>query len=295
MAAIYSGLVFGIYWIPLRALEQVGFSGIWATFTFNLVSSIVVLPIVIIGWRSFVFGRLKFHLICFGIGLGFTLYASAFVYTNVVSVIVMFYMMPIWGFLLARWLIGEVITPVRWLSMLFGVGGLITILGIDAGVPLPQNVGDWMALVAGIVWAYLSLTLLTDQHVQKPSHYAAGFIIWGAITSFVMGLVATSYGFEPNPSWSNLSTELVWLVPFAIIVIVPAAIATIFGPIKLNPGIVGLLFMTEISVAVVTAALWANEPFGWQQIIGVLLITIAGVLETAYQAIIERRQRIGKR
>ncbi|MGI9316826.1 MAG: DMT family transporter [bacterium] len=278
---IYSGIVFGIYWIPLRQLDSAGFHGMWATSIFNLVSTVLVLPVIIYSWKRFFPGRLRFHIICFGTGLGYALYASAFVYTDVVSVIVLFYLMPIWGFLLARLVIGDPITPVRWISMVIALIGLWVILGQGSGIPLPKNIGDWMALTAGFLWAALSLMLLTDTH-ESPVNYAAGFITWGCIISLVCAWLSTHYGYEQDPLWSNLSAELKWLVPFALIIIVPAAVATIYGPTKLNPGVIGLLFMTEISVGTITAALWANESFGFLQALGVILITIAGILETTW-------------
>ena len=72
------------------------------------------------------------------------------------------------------------------------------------------------------------------------------------------------------------------MIPFAMVVIVPAAIATVYAPTKLNPGIVGILFMAEISVGTITAAIWADEPFGTRQLLGIGLITVAGILETAW-------------
>lgn len=278
---IYSGLVFGIYWIPLRALEASGFEGMWATTVFNGVSTLVVAPLIIYYWRNFFHRRWRFHFICFGVGLGYALYASAFVYTQVVSVIVLFYLMPIWGFLLARWFIGDPITPARWFSMIIAFAGLWIILGKGNNIPVPQNVGDWMALSSGLIWAALALMLLTDKK-ENPLNYAAGFVGWGFITCLVSAIVATSLGYSAPPHWPALGHELIWLLPFALIVIVPAAVATIYGPTKLNPGIVGLLFMTEISVGTITAALWAGEPFGTRQIIGIILITIAGILETVW-------------
>ena len=38
--------------------------------------------------------------------------------------------------------------------------------------------------------------------------------------------------------------------------------------------------MTEISVATVTAAIWAGEPFGLREIVGVVLISSAGLAES---------------
>ena len=47
--------------------------------------------------------------------------------------------------------------------------------------------------------------------------------------------------------------------------------ATMWGAPKLNPGVVGLLFMTEISVGAITAAIWSGEPFGYRELSGSFL------------------------
>ncbi len=294
-SAVYSGMVFGVFWIPLRALDEQGFSGIWATSMFNIAATVFVLPIIFSHWPRFFPGHGRFHFICIFSGLGFTLYTAAFVYTEVVSAVALFYLMPIWGFLFARIFARDRITPVRWFSMAFAFAGLWSILGQGNTIPIPHNIGDWMALCSGILWAGMALMILTDKE-EKPVDFAAGFVFWSAVISVVGATLATRYGFEATPRWTNLWPQLWWLLPFALIVIVPAAVATVYGPSKLNPGIVGLLFMTEISVGVVTAALWAGEAFGPPQLIGVALITLAGVLETAWLYIGAKHQpgEIGK-
>ena len=279
--AVYSGLVFGIYWIPLRALEQAGFSGIWATAVFNLSATFFLLPLILLRWRRFFGGHWRFHFIAAGSGLGYVFYGSAFVYTEVISVIVLFYLMPIWGFLLARVFTGDLITPLRWVSMMIAIIGLLIILGEGSTIPIPKNIGDWMALSAGLIWAGVALMILTEKQIS-PIDITIGLIFWGAVFALCMALLATWQGLEPSPQWQNLGAELKWLLPFALIVIIPAGLATMYSPTKLNPGIVGLLFMTEISVATTTAAIWAGEPFGLHQLIGVTLITCAGVLETIW-------------
>lgn len=281
LAAVYAGLVFGIYWIPIRALEDAGFPGMWATVMFNLAALFIVLPLIWRDRKRIFPGRPRFHLICFGTGLGYALYVSAYVYTEVVNVIVLFYLMPIWGFLLARLFIGDPITPARWLSMILGLAGMLVILGQGTAFPLPRNIGDWMSLSAGLLWAGISLMLLMDSQ-EKATTYGAGFVTWSFLISLVLTWLVTSQGVLPPADWSKFGNVMVWLVPFALIVIVPAAIATVFAPTKLNPGIVGLLFMAEISVGAITAAIWAGEPFGLRQIVGVTFITLAGVLETAW-------------
>jgi len=54
---------------------------------------------------------------------------------------------------------------------------------------------------------------------------------------------------------------------------------------------VGLLFMTEISVGALTAAIWAGEPFGIREIVGVVLITAAGATESIWDLWLKPRLR----
>ncbi len=281
LAAVYAGLVFGIYWIPIRILEHAGFPGLWATTLFNLAAAIIILPLLWQHRQSIFPGRLRFHLICFGTGLGYSLYVSAFVYTEVVNVIVLFYLMPIWGFLLARWFIADRITPARWISMVIGLSGLWVILGEGMSFPVPRNIGDWMSLTSGLLWAGAALMLLMDRQ-EKAAAYGAGFVTWAFLITLFLALIATEQGATPSADWSRFWHTMIWLMPFALFVIVPAAIATVFAPTRLNPGIVGILFMAEVSVGVITAAIWAGEPFGPRQVIGVIFICVAGVLETVW-------------
>lgn len=276
-SGIFSGVVFGIYWIPLRLMSDAGINGLWAVMVFNVVSFLLVIPMVFRQWSRIVPGRFRLHATACACGLGYVLYTGAFLYTEVIRVLVLFYLMPIWGFVLARIFIGETLTPIRLVCMLLGLSGLMVICGIEQGIPLPANAGDWMALLSGVVWAGVSLLILTDRH--EPAGYGVTFLFWGAAWSLLLAVLATGQGILPAPSWTQLPQVLAWMIPLALLVIIPAAFATLYAPSQLNPGIVGLLFMTEISVGTGTAAWLAGEPFGLKEIAGVVLITLAGIAE----------------
>ena len=38
---------------------------------------------------------------------------------------------------------------------------------------------------------------------------------------------------------------LPWMIPVALILIIPAGFAVIYGPTQLNPGVAGILFMSK--------------------------------------------------
>ena len=290
LASLYTGLVFGIFWIPLRALGDAGFSGAWSPLVLNAFPLTFVCPLLIYRWRTFVPGRLRFHIGGLLAGLAFVLYANSLMYTEVIRSILLFYLLPIWGFLLTRLVVGEVITPVRWLSMALGLGGLLIIFGVDVGLPVPRNIGDWMGLGSGLVWAVASLMMLTDN--EDAINYGLAFFLWGTLGAALMAYIASIHGLAPTPNWSMVAPMLPWLIPLAILVVIPAGFAAVYGPTQLNPGVVGLLFMTEISVATVTAALLADEPFGIRELLGIILISLAGLAEPLFDLFHSRKKEI---
>ena len=286
-ASAYAGVVFGIYWIPIRALENAGFPGVWASVALNAVPLLLIAPVLCLRGRRLVRYGARFHLGGLLLGLAYACYTGAFLFTEIVNVIVLYYLLPLWGFLLARLFMGESITPVRWASMFLGFIGIMTILGPEQGMPVLDSVGDLMALASGFLWALGSLFLLLDSD-GTPVDCGIVFIFWGTMCAALIAVTATIDGALPLPRLSYDLKLISWLVPVALFIVIPASFATVYGPMVLNPGVVGLLFMTEISVGTVSAAILTNEQFGLVQILGVLCISSAGLLEICWYALRSR-------
>ena len=49
-ASLYAGLAYGLYWIPLRGLEQAGLHDVLPALMFNLVQMILILPLIVWRW-----------------------------------------------------------------------------------------------------------------------------------------------------------------------------------------------------------------------------------------------------
>ncbi len=273
LAALYAGVAFGVFWIPIRALEAAGLPGAWAAMVFTLLPVPFVLPLYWrhraelcpANWKGILGGILG--------GLAFGLYSLAFLYTDVVRVVMLFHLTPLWGFLLGRIVLGEIITPTRWLAVLLGLSGIAVIFGIGEGVPLPENIGDWIAFASGIAWAFASLLLLIDEDVSVAIHGTSFFTVSALFT-----IIAVLLAGDATPDSASLLAVLPWLLGVTLLLTIPAGFATIYGPTKLNPGVVALLFMAEIAIATITAAILTDETFGTREAIGVLLVLAAGLL-----------------
>jgi drug/metabolite transporter (DMT)-like permease len=218
-------------------------------------------------------------------GVALAFYSSALLYTEVVRALVIYYTTPVWSLLLARFVLGEEITAARALAVVFGLTGMLVMFGVDTGFPWPKNVGDWMALAGAMGWAVAAVLLRRDDGTRS-MEICSVYFFYGVIAAVLLALSPLAGDIE-IPRWSAFIDVLPWAIPIAIIVI-PGAYAAFWGAPHLNPGVVGLLFMTELSVGGVTAAIWAGEPFGWRELAGVVLITMAGLSEYLYYPLLRR-------
>jgi drug/metabolite transporter (DMT)-like permease len=287
LACAFSGLVWGLFWIPLRGLAWAGISGVWATLLFYAVPFILVLPLLFWRWHAVRAGGIWLQVLVFMAAISLVLYSISMLYTDVVRAMLLFYLTPLWSTLLARIFLKDEITHLRWIAMALGLIGMLVIFRIDAGVPLPENAGDWLAVASGILWSVTSVLLRADRGTHAVELFTGNFI-WS-------GIIALTFVFavEPDlataPPISTFLDQLPWLVPVVVIVVMSGVYASMWGAPKLNPGMVGLLFMTEISVGAATAALWSGDPFGWREVVGIIFITSAGILESAWTLILAQR------
>ena len=50
----------------------------------------------------------------------------------------------------------------------------------------------------------------------------------------------------------------------------------------MGAGLCSILFLSEIVVGVISSSILTNEPFGWREILGSLLIVIGGILAVIF-------------
>ncbi|MEM6467421.1 MAG: DMT family transporter, partial [Pseudomonadota bacterium] len=223
-------------------------------------------------------------------GVSLVLYAGALIFTDVVRALLLYYLTPIWSTLLAWMVLGEPISRLRWVTIGLGALGLGLLLRIDAGLIAPFNTGDWMGFGAGLIWAMAAVWMRKHQDISG-TDFTLSYFLWGSVAACVLVTLSFASG-ESAPTWTMLNGVLPWLVPLVVILVIPPAFAVMWGATVLSPGLLAILFMTEISVGTVTAALFAQEPLGWREVLGVLVISAAGVLEPVMAARNIRKSRV---
>jgi drug/metabolite transporter (DMT)-like permease len=276
LGIVLSGVLWGLFWLPIRVLGERGLEGGWPGALIYAACLAALLPVVPFRWRTITAYWRPLLMGGLFTGTAFACYATSLLMTEVVRAILLFYLTPVWGTLLGVLLLGERLTAARVTALALGLGGLLVVFGIGAQFPWPRNLGDWLALASGLSWAYGSLRLYRMGSVavfeQMLSFVAGGLLVIG------LGLAFGGAVFGAMPSGPELADSL----PFAVLiglVMLPMLYLTIWPATLLTPGRIGLLLMGDVVVGVVSAALLAGEPFGFREILGTLLILAAGLVE----------------
>ena len=272
-----AGAAWGIFWIPLRALDEAGIVGAWAVVFFYVLPALLLAPIIFLRQRQIVDGGWLLQAAGLLAGAALVCYAGALIFTEVVRATLFFYLTPIWSTLLAWIVLGEPITMPRWATIGLGLMGLLIIVRADTGMSGGLNTGDWMGIASGVIWAAAAVVMKSDED-GNGIDFTLSYFVWGSVAALLL-LIVPLEGSGSMPDFETIRTVLLWMVPVALLLVIPPAFAIMWGATVLSPGLVAILFMTEISAAAVTAAIWAGEPFGFREVSGVILISAAGIFE----------------
>ena len=276
IALVVGGALWGLIWLPLRYLEDLGLSGAWAGLVMYCGSAIVLLGLFATGrWRITSPPRALAMCGMF-LGAAFSLYASSLLMTDVVRALLLFYLTPIWGTALGILVLGERLTPTRVLALILALGGLLVVLGLGEGIPLPRNAGDWLALFSGMFWALGSLKIYQMRSTNSFEQVAA--FVFGSLVVTLGFMIVAPGVFAAGASASDILSGAPWGLLLAFYML-PMLFLTVWPASVLTPGRVGILLMSDLVVGVASAAAWAGEPFGWREMAGSTLIISAAAIE----------------
>ena len=269
-----SAAFWGLYWIPLRYMEAEGVAGNWAVALLNLPAGLLLMPLVIWQWRRHREYFWHALLIGFLTGFGLALYTSGLVYSSVVRATLLFYVTPAWATLIGIFWLGEKATWQRWAAIGVGLSGLGLL--VSGGGSTPLNMGDLFALLSGVFWALGAAVIKRYDTVPLPGMTMFQFL-FTALSAVLLGFIM---GDIKPPTLDALLPMLSMSVLISVLVILPSVWVIFWAQKFLFPGRVGLLMMSEVLVAVLTASIFLpEEAMSLMAWCGALLIVTACFIE----------------
>ncbi|MEP6971082.1 MAG: DMT family transporter [Betaproteobacteria bacterium] len=273
-AALVNATVWGLAWIPLKWLEAHGLGTLWTTlfiFSTCTLAVLVVRPGAV--RRSLASPQLLWVMLA--AGLTNVCFNLALATGDVVRSVLLFYLMPMWVVVLARWLLHESITAAALGRIALALTGAILVLGEGRLVlPVPSSVADWLAVVAGFCFGLNNVLLRRFAALPDDVRSLAMFsgpMFCAPVAMLALALVGRAPALVLQGS--------VWLVLllFALAVLV-GNLALQYGATRLRANVLSVLMLAEILVASGSSWWAGTAQLSPTTLLGGMLIVSASLL-----------------
>lgn len=274
LALLFNATIWGLSWWPLRYLSERGLHGLWATAIVFLIGSTGIALL----WRTAlprIASDRKLWVLALAAGLTNACFNWGMTAGEVLRVVLLFYLMPVWTMLLARWLLAEPITLGAAIRALIAiVGAAVVLWEPGAGLPWPTSLGDWLGVAGGAAFAWLNVQLRGMGETPAAAR-ALAMSIGSALVPAAVGFALVAAGMISPPPVN----EFAWLpgsIVLAVILLVANA-ALQFGAPRLPTRVTAIVMLTEVPVAALSSVLIAGETLRPQVLAGGALIVMASL------------------
>ena len=271
--------VWGLYWLPLRSIEELGVTASWSVVLFNACPLVVLVPLLLFNYQQL--KGLVGPTILAGlmIGIAFNLYANGLLETTVARATLLYYLTPIWSTLLGVVWLSEPLTKARIIAIGVALIGLFLLLSNTNSSNQALNIGDLYSFMSGIFWAIGVSVLNRWATIPILPLLAFTFLATTLFSALTAGLLPAN----PVPDLQAVKMALPAAAFWAIFIFVPSFFIIFRISQLLFPGRVGILTMTEAIVAIVSAAiLIPEESMLLLQWLGAGAIIMAGLIEVLF-------------
>lgn len=275
LALLFGATAWGIIWYPYRLLEQAGVSGDTATIITYLIALILGLILFHKQLRiTQIFNGEAHLLVWIGLVGGITNIAYIFgiLLGDVMRVLLLFYLAPLWTVIFSRILLNERLNTTGMFTIALSLAGAATMLWQpDSRLFLPTSSGDWLGVLGGLMFALMNVLIRKDQsHSVQVKSLAIwlGVSLVGIICSLVLN----------NPMTLSSYSAYIWQLLLGVgVMLFIMTIVLQYGltHVPANQAIIILLF--EIIVAAISAHLLTDETMTTREWAGGLMIVSASL------------------
>ena len=272
-------MVWGLIWYPYRVLQQTGIPGPLVTLITYVLAMLCGAFMLPRAWRELsVFYRSRTGWWTAGLVLsaGWTNlgYILAMLHGEVMRVLLLFYLAPLWTILFSYWLLGERLNRYGYLVMALSCCGAVVMLWKpQGGLPLPQNLSEWIGLSAGMGFAFSNVVS------RRAVHLSVEAKTWSVLLGTAL-LTAPLLWWQGGAALHLPGADTrTWLLLVLLGVAVCATGYVVqYGVVYLQSNRAAVLFSFELVVAALSSYLLAGEVMGPREWAGALLIVTASLL-----------------
>jgi drug/metabolite transporter (DMT)-like permease len=282
-ALLAGAALWGVVWYPYRLLAQAGLDGTWSTlftYGFALVAGVLIFP-----RAARELGRAPRLATLMGVAIGWSnlAYVLAVLEGEVMRVLLLFYLAPLWTVPIARIVLGEKLdrSGAAVMALAFA-GAMVMLWHPGAGYPWPAARAEWLGLAAGFLFALGNVLV---RRLEGIGDAAKSIAIWAGV-----GLAAAAW-LPASATSSREAMQVAWsqwpIVAGIGASLVAMGLALQYGLSRMPANRAIVILLSELVVAAVASWLLAGETLGAREWLGGLLIAGASLAS----AVVESRAR----
>lgn len=267
--------IWGLSWIAFKSLQGQGLHPLWSTAVIYGFSFLVISVVRFAALKELLATPVLWWIVLAS-GLTNASFNTAVATGDVVRVVLLFYLMPVWSVLLAGPLLGEHMTRRSVLRVAVGLAGAMLVLyQPGAGMPVPRSLVELAAVVGGASFALNNVLLRKygqASEISRTLAMFAGGCLLAALAAAALSaanLIAWPAVLQSHAQ-SLAPTLLFWGVLFLL-----ANTALQYGVVRVPANITAVVMLSEILVASISAWWLGSAEIRLQDIAGGLLIIAA--------------------
>ena len=279
LALLAAATLWGLIWYPYRLLDEGGLPGTLATLLSYAFALVLILPFAARHLRPPRGQAGLLAAVALASGWANLAYVLAVIHGEVMRVMLLFYLAPLWTVPFARLILGERANLYGWLVIALSLtGAAVMLYDAESGLPLPGNAAEWLGLSSGIGFALANVLVRRTRHLPIATR-----TLWVCAGVLAVSLLPALYG--ADAAASSVSAARHWALIALVGAAVLAATLTVqygLAHTSANRAIVILLF--ELVVAALASWWLAGEALGPREWLGggmiVAATLLSGMMET---------------
>lgn len=273
---LFGAFCWGIVWYPYRLMDMSGVPGIVSSFYTYIIALVIGCIIFARHWRGIT--KVPKNIIWLSLVAGWTnlSYVIAIIDGEVMRVMLLFYLAPVWTLILSHFWLHERTSKTGYIAIAISlIGAYIMLSNPLSGtltLPLPKTESDWFALSAGIGFAMTNVMTRKANYLSLP---AKSFAVWLGVITMVLIFLPFVHISLPAP---QVFTVKQWLIMTLIaLLIMSATLFVQYGVTKIKATRASVLFLFELVVAAVASYYLTSEVMTLSEWVGGALILAAAV------------------
>ena len=272
---LFGAFVWGIIWYPYRLMANAGVSGIYSSFYVFILTIAIALPYFFIAKKKVPIWSKDFWLLALVAGYTNISYVLAVIDGEVVRVMLLFYLSPVWTIFLAHFMLNEDTQKRHYIAVFISLIGAFIMFWEPGYLIHLDSKSDWLALSSGLGFAITNV--MTRKHAHMTVNQKALAIWLGVIVVAMICIMFDKNAIQTLDFFRPVDAAIMMAIALSLFL---STLLVQFGVTQIKAVEASSFFLFEIVVAAISSYFLVGESIALKEWLGGILI-IAGVILSA--------------